>query len=265
MDSETRLLDLLPVYSLERAISHGAQYQIGHSLELYGSDRTTADLQARPVSEWLQALETTHAKRTVAGHRANLLALWRWAAERGLATLPVGVRRCPRPRPRPIAWTADEFRRLIVACDRMPNPAYWSCLVRTAYETGLRRSDLWRLEKDAVSPDGIVWIGQHKTGYPHVCRLQPATAAAFALLPGNRPLMPKSPRRFYDAFSWLCRMAGVRPGALQMLRRTGATQCEIRQPGSAGRFLGHSTATMWQAYVDRSQLPDAPISPPALG
>ena len=94
------LLDLLPEYVLERAVGPLAAYQLGRTLRLFGECRTTLDLDPRRVSEWLESLEAKYAKRTVAGHRSNLLAVWRWAAGRGLATLPAGVRRCPRPRPR---------------------------------------------------------------------------------------------------------------------------------------------------------------------
>jgi len=258
-----RLLDLLPDYVLERAISPAAAYQLGRTLRLYGSERTIEDLEPRRVSAWLESLEATYAKRTVAGHRSNLLAVWRWLAARGLSTMPVGVRRCPRPRPRPVAWTADEFRALLSAADRMPDPGFWRLTLEVAYSTGLRRSDLWRLDGD-IRPDGTIWLEQHKTGHPHVCRVPQAVAAEWLACAKRRPLFPEDTRRFYDEFRWLCRMAGVRHGALQMCRRTGATQCEICQAGSATRFLGHQTAGMAAYYVDRSQLPGEPVAPPEL-
>jgi len=259
-----RLLDLLPQYALERAISDGATYQINRTIRLFGADATVQDLDCQRVSQWLASLESCYAKRTVAGHRSNLLAVWRWAGEKHLCAPPNGIRKCPKPRPRPVAWTADEFRRLVAACERMPDPIYWRCLIRVAYDTGLRRSDLWRLQKTDVRADGTVWLSQHKTDWPHVARMSTATLADFQKLAGDAPLRPRDPRRFYDSFMWLCRLADVRPGALQMCRRTGATQIEIARPGSASRFLGHRTGTMWLHYVDRSQLPDAPIMPPEL-
>jgi integrase len=258
-----RLLDLLPDYILERAVGPLAAYQLGRTLRLYGSDRTTADLEPRRVSEWLESLEKRYAKRTVAGHRGNLLAIWRWAAGRGLATMPAGVRRCPRPRPRPVAWTAAEFRRLLEASSRMPDPAFWRLTLSVAYSTGLRRSDLWRLGQD-VRPDGTIWLEQHKTGEPHVCRVPVEVAQEWLASSSKRPLCPGDKRRFYDSFAWLCRMAGVRRGALQMCRRTGATACEIRQAGSASKYLGHRTPGMAAYYVDRSQLPGEPIMPPEV-
>lgn len=259
----SKLLDLLQDYVLERAISPGAAYQLRRTLTLFGPNRTIADLQPRTVSDWLLSLEATHARRTVAGHRGNLLAVWRWAAGRGLVSMPVGVRKCPRPKPRPVAWTADEFRRLLGACDRMPDPAWWRLVLETAYSTGLRRSDLWRVERDYLR-DETLWLTQHKTGEPHACHVSHRAAEAILASDERFPLRPRDERRFYYEFSWLRRLANVRPGALQMVRRTGATQCEIRQAGSASRFLGHKTATMWQAYVDRSQLPNAPLSPPDI-
>jgi integrase len=255
-----RLLDLLAEYVLERAISPGASYQLRRSITLFGADRTTDDLQPHPVSEWLLSLENTHAPRTRAGHRGNLLAVWRFAAERGLAALPTGVRRCPKPRPCPRAWTLEDMRRLLAACDHMPDPAWWRLVIEVAFSSGLRRSDLWRLEK--IAPDGTIWQSQHKTGYPHVARVPQRAAEEFARRNEKAPLCPSDTRGFYAAFKSLCQLAGVRPGALQMLRRTGATACEIRQAGSASRYLGHRTPGMSAYYVDRSQLPAEGIMPP---
>lgn len=255
-----QILDLIPDYVLERAIGREAEYQLRHSCELYGPDKTLADLAPRPVSEWLASLEKTYSKRTVAGHRGNLLSVWRFAAQRGLVEMPQNVRRCPKPRPRPVAWTAEEFGRLLQAAERMPDPAYWRLVLQVAYSSGFRRSDLWRITAEDLHGDRI-WRTQNKTGQPHVAQI-PREAADRIHGAEGYPLRPADPRRFYSEFRVLCAMAGVRHGALQQCRRTGATQCEIAAPGSATRYLGHLTPTMREAYVDRSQLPTEPVSPP---
>jgi integrase len=255
-----RILDLIDDYVLERNISDGAAYQIRHSVTLYGPERTIADLAARPVSEWLVSLEKRYSQRTVAGHRGNLLSIWRWCAGRGLCSLPAGVRRCPRPKPRPVAWTQEEFGRLLAAAEKMPNPGYWRLVLEVAYSSGFRRSDLWRITAEDLHGRRI-WRSQHKTGCPHVAQV-PQDAADAIRGANGCPLKPSDPRRFYAEFRVLCSLAGVRHGALQMCRRTGATQCEIASPGSATRYLGHLTPTMREAYVDRSQLPLEPVSPP---
>ena len=60
------------------------------------------------------------------------------------------------------------------------------------------------------------------------------------------------PRGFYDVMESLCRLAGVRRGALQQLRRTGATWIAVEGGVEAARdALGHATGDMWRAYVDR--------------
>jgi hypothetical protein len=63
----------------------------------------------------------------------------------------------------------------------------------------LRRSDLWRIGQD-VRPDGTIWLEQHKTGEPHVCRIPPEVAAAWMASGEKTPLCPKDRRRFYDSF-----------------------------------------------------------------
>lgn len=259
----TKIHELLPQYVLERAISNDAAYQLRHTLDLYGHSRTLADLQDDLASLWLASLAGRYSRRTIAGHRANLLAFWRWAAGRNLIPPPRNVRRCPRPRPRPIAWTRDEMHSLLRAAVAMPNPDYWECVLLMGYETGLRRTDLLNLAKADVR-DRTIWIEQHKTGWPHACQLSPHTADLFLRLPGDRPLKPRDLRRFYESFAALCRLANVRPGAVQQLRRTGATQVEIATPGAASRFLGHRSADMWKHYVDSGQLARCAVAPPRL-
>ena len=256
------LNEMCTQYSLLRAHSRGSAYLLRWSAGLFstwlGHEARAGDLTDRSVSEWLASL--TCAPSTRAEHRTHLLTVWRWAARRGYCSPPVEVRRERPPEPQPTAWTPDEVARLLAACDQMPDPAWWRLVIQTAICSGLRRSDLWRLESDDMRPDGTIWLEQHKTGWPHVSKVPAEAAKEFCRREG-KPLCPIDRRRFYDDFRLLCHLAGVRHGALQMCRRSGATACEIQQPGSASRFLGHLTPGMQAHYVDRSQLGQEPIMP----
>jgi len=277
--TNTILLDCVADYAIERRITAGSEYQLGRSVRLFAEwlqrDALPTDLTDRTVSSWLRDLETTHAQRTVAGHRGNLLMVWRFAAGRSLCEYPGKVRREPKPRPTPIAWTTEELHRVLAACDQLTRTSrhgvdlrvYFTAITRAAYETGLRRSDLWRLRRSQIRPDGrIVGLRQHKTGNPITPQLQPETLALIDNLNGDPPLnWTGSDSVFYHWWAKIIRAANVRSGALQQLRRTGATYI-ARDAGEdeATAYLGHTTTEMRRHYIDRSiSTPHAP-QPPRL-
>jgi integrase len=131
-----------------------------------------------------------------------------------------------------------------------------------AYETGLRRGDLLSLDAHQIAPDGTVRALQHKTSYGHACRLSVATADRVRARGNLKP--PVGIRRIYRLLEQVREKANVSSGAMQQMRRTGATQVEMRQPGAAQRFLGHQTPGLaYRYYVDWTQLA-VPVKPPDL-
>lgn len=273
----TTLSTVADGYILVRAISPAGAVAIRAAVNCFsrylGRSATLADLCDATVSAWIAATESCLAKRTVAGYRSTVLTIWRDAAGQGLCQPPNRVRRCPRPRPCPHAWTIAELRQLLQCAASLtgcygavPKATYMQALIRAAYETGLRRSDLWSLRREEIRDDGTIWRRQHKTGAAHACRLEPDTLDLIALLPGDTPLAWQwgSPRRFYDEWQLLLVMARLRAGALQQLRRTGATHVAIRDRSAVQRYLGHATAAMQAHYVDESLASGEIVRPPKI-
>lgn len=171
-----------------------------------------------------------------------------------------------------MAWTLDELRALRLAAQaakgKIKNGAsrslYLTTLLDAAYETGLRRGDLWRLEQSHFLANGIIVMRQNKTGGAHEPQVQIDTLARIRLLPGKHPLAwPGCDKCFYDCWRiWMIRPSKVRPGVLQQIRRTGATQIESIRPADTQRYLGHKTPTMKVHYVDRSQAYGPAPQPP---
>lgn len=275
-------------YCRDRPLAPGTQYQYLRSLRLldewYGEPLKLPHLAESLVSEWIVWLEGRGlAPVTVADHRRNVLIVWRQAARDGHCQRPEEVRRVRVPQPVPVAWTLEEVRRLIGAAERMPgylgnglpSSRYLVCLLRTAYESGLRRGDLFRLSVTDVAPDGSVRTLQGKTRLGHVARLQPPTVRLLGWLAGRlkgdgdphwqTPLRwPHATRWLYTLLERVRTRACVSDGALQQIRRTGATQIEKCHPGAAMRYLGHLTPGLaYRHYVDRQQLGVA-IQPPQL-
>lgn len=279
MIRNTSLWGAVDQYLVYRRLQQNSAYQLRRTLQLYEGwlerSATVDDLVDDQVSRWLARLEMTHAQRTVAGHRGNLLTLWRDCADRGLCAPPRRVRRVPRPDPCPVSWTMDELRAIVAACGQVeglfrrthaPRCVYLSTLVKFCYESGLRRSDVWRVDRSQVRPDGSIVLCQHKTARAHTPRIMADTYEGFTALPGDRPLACpyESDSSFYGLWNdAVIARAKVRPGALQQIRRTGATHLAIAHPHAVQRYLGHRTATMQRHYVDLSiAAPQAHLPPP---
>jgi len=278
MIRSTPLESALAEYLLQHRLQPCSAYQLGHTVALFAAwlqrQATVADLEDGIVSQWLCGLEADHCQRTVAGHRGNLLCLWRIAADQGVVDPPYRVRRVPRPPPHPVAWTLEELRQLLEVCSRQPGTfrdgrprsLYLTTLIRAAYDTGLRRSDLWLLDRSQVRPDGTIVIRQHKTGWPLTPQLRHTALQGFRGLGGERPLRCPfgSTGAWYKYWQGIISQAQIRPGCLQQLRRTGASHLAIDHPDAVQRYLGHRTPGMQRHYVDLSIARPIAILPPEI-
>lgn len=271
---------VLQDYFLFRRLAANSQYEMRRVVRQFAGwlerPAVLGDLTDRVVSEWLVWLEGRYAQRGVANHRTSLLCLWRFAAQQFAIRPPCQVRKATRPDPCPVAWTLDEVRRVLERCGELTGifrrtgakrSVYCSTLVRFCYESGLRRSDVWRVTRDQLRPDGAIVLRQHKTGQTHWPRIRPSTWLGLQRLPGDPPLgCPyANPTDFYHFWrNEVIGPAGVRRGALQQLRRTGATYLAIEHPEAVQRYLGHRTASMQRHYVDQSIAAPQQFMPPEI-
>lgn len=276
-------------YALDRAITQGTEYLMGVSVRTFerwlGRAPLIQDLTEFTVSRFLRDLEASRSfsQKTISGRRGDLLAIWRHAADRGLIDPPRRVRIVKVPEPMPTAWTPAEMAALLKAAkaltgylsNGLPRGRYFHDLLRTAYETGLRRSDLLKLKMRSVDDRGVCVVLQRKTGRAHACAVRPETLESLRWLAkrleengearADQPLWwPYTPRQLYHWIKKICRAAGVRDGALQQARRTGATHAERAAPGTAARYLGHATDSQAKRhYIDQSQA-YGPVVPPRI-
>lgn len=273
------LSEVLDRYALYRPIEANSRYQYGRTLGVFGEyltrDGTTDDLTGDVVSAWVLWMADRWATCSRMGHRNKLLVLWRFAHKRGWAA-PVGeIRVVRKPDPMPTSWILAEVRKLVDATGspllgkfkgRRVGP-YFKALIMTGYESGLRRGDLWALERDNIGADGFVQITMHKTGWGHRPQLSLATTALVLALPGPRPLAwwGVEHRSFYRQWDKLVAIAGVRNGALHQLRRTGASYI-ARDQGieAAKRWLGHRDEGMFKHYVDQTVCRPRAYQPPSI-
>ena len=280
------LADWAKRYSLRRGVCAKGAYYVSHTVEVFDSwlcrESTIKELNEDVVSRWVLWLETApnpraksgvFSQRSRCGLKSNLVCLWRFLAEEKVCGWPGRIRKVSRPEPQPIAWTVDELKALRKAATEargnivntgVSKSLYLTTLIDVAYESGLRRSDLWRLEQTHFMPNGTIILRQHKTGHPHEPTIHMDTLKRVKQLPGKFPLKwPGDEKCFYECWRiWITRPAGVRPGVLQQLRRTGATQIESIRPSDTQRYLGHKSPEMKKHYVDRAQAYGPAPQPP---
>jgi len=264
------LSEILDQYVLIRSLSRGASYLLRWSVQGFagylGHQATTQDLDDATVSGWLESLDLAPATR--AAHRTHLLSLWRFAARRGHCRAPGEVRRERAPEPQPDAWTPEQVRRLIAACQILGRDGeYLRVEILAAYESGIRKSDLHGLRRDQIG-ETISGYRMTKTGFCHEPQLSRGTVDAILRRAGAYPLAcPWGPRKYRQLWARLRDLANVPGrGGCQQLRRTGATWVAVTQGLDAARsYLGHRSPAMVAHYIDRRYYQPRGILPPRVG
>jgi len=252
------LRDYVATYTTTRSIAPATanQYDIavGRFEEFAGRGIRLDQLDETQLSEWLQVYAGTARPATVRSKRNAILALWRAAADDFLCEPPRRrVRMARVPWTPPVCWSLEEVRQLIRTAQALPrrHPCglrrreWWPLAIRLAWDTGLRWGDLTQLRFNDIH-DGVVVVVQRKTRTPHISRLHPSTVQAVEASRGTCPretVVPwtASHETFTRQVRRLVEKAGVRRGTWKWLRRGGATDVEIQEPGrgASSRHLGH--------------------------
>lgn len=272
------LADWLDDYTLGHEIAHNTVKHYRQTVQLFiawmGGGATVADLTPRNVNGFLRDSQLTGRRPSYRrGLRADLLALWNAAAAAGLVEPPKNIRQVRLDPIIPEAWTPDEIIRLINAAPKaLPGKfrtldeyraIYFQSLIRTAWDTGLRRCDLHQLPRSNVTNDGI-WI-QNKTRQVVQLRLRPETLESIHQLRMNRdrcwPLWG-SDQCFGDSFRKIVDVARVPRGPFKRIRKSAGSAAEHEYSGRGHHFLGNTRRVFEQYYLDRRVL-DPPV-PPAL-
>jgi integrase len=246
------------------------QYRITAKLyeQWAGGPARLDELDTQSVSAWLRDYAATVKPYTVRSKKAQILGLWRAAADEGLCD-PPGRRirsvRCAKPVVQ--AWTLEEVEQLLAACRKLPRwhlcglrrSVWWDLAIRFAWDAGVRWGDQMNFPVAAIRPDGFASWTQSKTGRVVTFRLSPGTMDALRLSLDvcQRDLVtpwPASRETFLDQLDRLVLKAGIRPGTWKWIRRSSATDVELQQSGAATAQLGHAPGSRiaYDSYVDAS-------------
>ena len=225
------------------------------------------ELDEPSVSAFLRDYSSTVAPATVKGKKAAILALWRAAADDGLASEPVTrrIRKTRVPASVVVAWTRGEVEQLLAAARGLKRrhrcglrrSEWFDLAIRTAWDSGLRWGDLIRLPVSAIRPDGSASWTQSKTSKVITFTLSPSTLAALraSLEACPRGLVcpwPASHETFTDQVERLVAKAGIREGTWKWIRRGSGTDVELQLRGAGHEHLGNTRAVFDASYGDRS-------------
>lgn len=205
-------------------------------------------------------------------YRADFLALWRAAADED---------RLPYPQPRRIrrertvaqiieCYLEHEARALVVAAEHVrgayPNGVakrnYWPAMIRAAWDSGLRRGDLWRLKASHIRRDRTAVISQSKTGAIIVVRFHPSTVKAVQRAGGNLE-WSLCEWCFGVHFQEIVTLSGIGKGTFRWLRRGSGSRIDADHPGLGHRHLGN-TRQVFERHYDAKLTNGSSPMPPEL-
>lgn len=236
------------------------------------------------VNRFLRDYAEGNKPHTVASKRRQIIALWRAAAEDGLCQGPKRIRAIKLPETQRDVWTLEDVRRLAAELEaisgRMPQSEIrtgpsLSALVRAAWDTGMRRSDLFHLTRSHAEYDGWLEIVQRKTGRLVLCRLSKETRNMILrtfddwapprqmIWPGGPAVVRRMTGLIADAAEGIGLKGHNKP--FKKLRRSSITAVEQQAPGAGYLQAGHSNSqTTIRFYLNPAIAQMSKPMPPEL-
>ena len=219
---------------------------------------------------------------TINNHLARLLALWRFAADRGLVDRLPRVKKLKAARHAPDAWNEDELTRIIAAPLAMDFPGgiggvhagrWFHALLLVCYWTGLRHKTLLELEWSHIDlASGVLdvpgTIMKNRRGKRFRLGADAVAAVRGIRVRDRGPIFLLTHREhwFFAQMRKIIAAAGVPPsshhlGGMHKLRRSVATLvARHRGVAAAADLLGHSSEAVTARYIDAAKLPDRDVT-----
>jgi integrase len=244
--------------------------------EFLGHAALDSDLDRENLNKFVQFVQSKATNTTASNYRRALCRIWNYLTEEH-AKPAYEIRRLRRPKSieQPvIAWSLEDVNAILKAASEVegvlktgvPANAMFSALIWSAYDTGLRPSDLFRIRWDQLDPElSCITLVQNKTRKPHIVFLREEALDAIQRIRSvdNERIFPLTwaiCRRWMERVFSLATQYGFKrlPGKnLGTLRKTNATQVYISDGESAAaESLGHTSGTriVRKHYIDHRAL-----------
>ena len=242
---------------------------------------TLGSIDGPSMSAWLSSMRAAGLSSvSIASERRSAITLWKFSIESGMTDRPIrGVMKPRVTRPPTRAYSRNDLTAAVKRLTDIPLGKFknsgcpkniWTAAwVAYVYETGARFTDAYSLRAADLVEGGVAWT-QSKTGTPVTKRLSAATLVKLSTLISLSPdgtvfAWAVSRRHAFAAIRGAFKEAGLSGGRTQWLRRSGATHCEMKEPGSAKAYLGQKTHGLAErAYIDYAQMMPQLPAPPSL-
>ena len=281
------LADVVAEYELANEISEGYAYQLTYALRRMARylcrEPTTNDLNQNTFNRWLlhESRANEISARSQRNIRTSMLTIWDYHRDSNVDRR--SIRSVSVPERNPEAWVFEEHEAVAEAALKLvgrfangvPRSLYMHTCLWFAYETGLRRSDVWAFDIRQLNGQLIASFTQQKPDRVHtvmvskqtmqglrkICAILKQEGSEYAHQPLRWPIGKK---QFYYWMKKCRTLADVDPDirnrALQHIRRTGATQVGV-DGGTPWKWLGHHAPGLdRKCYVDRRKT-DSPVMP----
>lgn len=168
--------------------------------EYIGNNADSADLTGPRLNEFIAFLQTKVTNTTAGNYRRSLCRVWNFLTQKeGKPSYELQSLRRPRIVEQPVyAWSIEDLQMLLESCDQLDRRLriglavrdYFKALLLTAYDTGLRPSDLFTLRWGQYNKASrAIILIQHKTGKPHIVFLGDETIDAIEKIRDGRELL----------------------------------------------------------------------------
>ena len=261
-----------------RGRSHNTSRLYGCTIRSFSAwlryDATIDDLTDLTVARFLEYRASIRSPFTAEKERTQLLALWRFAADRGLMSTRPEVPAAPLPETVPRAWTVDELRSLVAAAfatrgtvGDCPAGLWFGTLVLVLWETAERVGAILECRPEDFDGCNLYVRAEYRKGKrrERMYQLSPATASKVAETARCNRLFfwPMNRGYLWGRYRDVVARAGLGRGrkmAFHQLRRSAATHYAARG-GDATQLLDHSSPRLTHRwYLDPRLLRRGPAA-----
>jgi hypothetical protein len=203
-------------------------------------------------------------------YRADFLAVWRAAADEDRVPYPIARRIRKEKSPARVVecYLLHEVRVLVVAAEHLEGAynngvarrEYWPAIIRAAWDSGLRRGDLWRIRSSMIRKDRTAVVVQNKTGQQIVVRFHPSTVKAIQRAGGSLE-WPICEWCFGVHFQEIVALTGLGKGTFRWLRRGSGSRIDADHPGQGHNHLGNGRTIFDRHYNARLGQNKKPLPP----
>lgn len=243
------------------------QFTIDAFAESVGRDPTLADLEELKVAKFLSHRVRTRKPATASKDRAQLRAMWEFAARRRLVDTWPTIPRVKVPERVPECWLTEEMAKIFESAARektvicgIRGADWWRALLMVCYDTGERIGAVQAIEWSQVRAGAVLFRAEdRKGGRRDILReISPQTAAALEVIhAGRKPSDQVFPWPMTYTYLWkrlgiILDRAGLpndRASKFHRIRKTTASYYEAAG-GSAQRLLDHSSPATTRRYLD---------------